>query len=262
MSARKWATACLTLILSSGAYALELPGVTAAYHSAELALAVSGKVQNVLVREGDQVKKGQALIQLFNRAEALDAERKKLLWKSRDEVDAAIKKADVLERILNSTELLHDRGAVSTDELDQKRLDFMTAEVTKAQLLVREKVEKIDYELARTALNYRTLTAPFSGVVTRLVKENGESIEAYQPVLKLVDLSRGYFNANVEPNVALKLTLGQEVLIRAGNGQELTGKVVFISPEIEPASGLMQIKAEYVNPDGVIPPGMSASLIL
>ncbi len=259
--ARLLTTATLLLVSGTG-FALEYPGVTSAYKSAELAFAVSGKIQYIKIKEGQKVKKGQDLVQLYSRTETLDTERKLILWRSKAEVNAAKEKAVALKKQLTSMQILFDRGAVSEEELQQKELDYLSASAMEAQLTTREQVEKIDYQLAHTSLNYRTLSAPFNGVITRMVKELGESVEANQPILKLVDLSRGYFTANLEPTVASNLTNNQTVSIQIKDGIKVTGKVIFISPEIDPASGLLQIKVEYDNAKQKIRPGIAANLIL
>lgn len=259
--ARMFTTVALLLVSGTG-FALEYPGVTSAYKSAEIAFSVSGKIQHIKIKEGQKVKKGQDLVQLYSRTETLDTERKLILWRSKAEVDAAKEKAVALKKQLTSMQILFDRGAVSEEELQQKELDYLSAFAMEAQLTTREQVEKIDYQLAHTSLNYRTLSAPFNGVITRMVKELGESVEANQPILKLVDLSRGYFTANLEPTVASNLTNNQTVSIQIKDGIKVTGKVIFISPEIDPASGLLQIKVEYDNAKQKIRPGIAANLIL
>lgn len=258
---RLLATVGLTAVATLS-WAEQYPGVTSAYHSAELGFAVSGKIQFIRIQEGDQVRKGQDLIQLYSRIETLETQRKRLLWQSKAELNAAREREKALKKQLTSMQILFERGAVSEEELQQKELETLEASAAYAQLKTREQVEKLDYELAHTNLNYRTLSAPFNGVITRMVKELGESVEANQPILKLVDLSQGFFTANLEPGIASQLKKGQLVNIETKDGIAVQGKVIFISPEIDPASGLLQVKVQYDNPKGNIRPGIAANLVL
>ncbi len=258
-------SAVATLLLSgvfSGAQAAEYPGVTSAYRSAELSFAVNGKVKTIAVREGQEVKRGSDMVVLYNRIESLEVQRKYLIFTSKAELNAAINREKALKDQLESTRLLFERGAVSAEDLQKKELDYLNAAATKEQLTTREQVEEVDYALARSALSFRTLTAPFSGVVTRIIKDLGESVEANQPILKLVDLSQGYVVSNLDPDVAATLTEGQKVQIKVQGLEPIEGEVFFISPEIDPASGLLQVKVIYENKDHQVRPGIAAHLVI
>lgn len=256
------AAAIILSAMSGSLIAAEYPGVTSAYRSAELSFAVSGKVKSIPAREGDEVKKGADLVVLYNRVESLEVERKSLIYRSKAELNAAVNREKALKSQLESAQLLFDRGAVSAEDLQKKELDYLTAKATLEQLTTREEVEKVEYQLARAALSYRTLSAPFSGVVTRIVKDLGEGVEPNQPILKLVDLSQGYVVANLDPQVAVRLSEGQEIDIRVEGLNLIKGKVIFVSPEIDPASGLLQVKVVYENKDHLVRPGVTASLVL
>ncbi len=48
--------------------------------------------------------------------------------------------------------------------------------------------------------------------------------------------------------------------IEVEGGVIVTGKISFISPVVDPASGLAKIKALFENADGKIRPGLAAKL--
>lgn len=255
----------LTTLLFWGALqaqAAEYPGVTSAFRSAELAFAVAGKVQSIAVKEGAIVEQGQSLIVLYNLVQSLEVKRKYLIYTSKAELHAAINREQALKAQLESTQVLFERGAVSAEDMQKRELDYIAAVAAKEQLSIREQVEEVEYALAKSELSFRTLTAPFSGVVTRIIKEMGESVEANQPILKLVDLSQGYVVSNIAPEVAATLSEGQLIDIHVQGLDMFKGKVMFISPEIDPASGLLQVKAAYENHKHLVRPGIAASLIL
>lgn len=249
-------------LLALQSHAAEYPGVTSAFRSAELSFAVAGKVKSIDAQEGKVVEKGQNLIVLYNAVQRLEVKRKFLIYTSKAELNAAVNREKALKEQFASTQLLFERGAVSAEDMQKRELDYIAAIAAKEQLSIREQVEEVEYQLAKSELDHRTLTAPFSGVVTRIIKEVGESVEANQPILKLVDLSQGYVTSNIAPEVAISLTEGQLVDVRVQGLEMFKGKVSFISPEIDPASGLLQVKVLYENSDYQIRPGIAASLIL
>lgn len=255
---------CIALLLcgvASNANATEYPGVTSAFRSAELSFDVAGKIRSINVREGAAVSKDQDLIVLYNQVEMLEVKRKYLVFISKAELNAAINKEKALKGQLESAKLLFDRGAVSAEDLQRKELDYLAISASKEQLTTREKVEEVEYHLAKAALNYRTLKAPFTGVVTRIIKDLGESVEANQPILKLVDLSKGYVITNLDPQIAVALRENQKVTIHIQGLDVFQGEISFISPEIDPASGLLQIKVIYENKDHRVRPGIAAKIV-
>ncbi len=81
----------------------------------------------------------------------------------------------------------------------------------------------------------------------------------------MVDTSRCLFVCNVEEWVGRTLEKGQtaRLTIKAGNSTiAKTGRFVFVSPVVDPASGLLEVKVEFDNTDGSVRPGISGSLLL
>jgi multidrug efflux pump subunit AcrA (membrane-fusion protein) len=42
----------------------------------------------------------------------------------------------------------------------------------------------------------------------------------------------------------------------------MMGRVAFVSPVVEPASGLMMVKVEFPNADGQVRPGVPAAMVI
>jgi multidrug efflux pump subunit AcrA (membrane-fusion protein) len=137
------------------------------------------------------------------------------------------------------------------EEVDEARSEF--------------RISKLELDLAKEALNKKQVKAPFDGIVTELPVEVGEYCEPPETILRMVDTSRFYCVTNIDPLVASKLKLNDSVVYIAGNGtgeSRLPGEIVFISPVVDPASGLLRIKALFANPDGLIRPGEGGFLEL
>jgi multidrug efflux pump subunit AcrA (membrane-fusion protein) len=84
-------------------------------------------------------------------------------------------------------------------------------------------------------------------------------------VVRIVDTRRCYFVCNLEAQTGLALTLEQPIRleIEVGKSKVLrSGKINFISPVVDPASGLLKVKAVWENPDGKIRPGVAATMHL
>lgn len=245
---RRWWLAAALAVAGAGrtgfgaAPEVVLTGITEPVHdvtlSASLSTTVSVNIEKVLVKEGDFVKEGQLIIQLDNKAEALDVERRKLLL-------------DLLQLDLERLRKLIQHTTVSQADFDKKEAEY--------------KIGDVEHRLAQEQLRKREIRSPIAGVVTELPMEAGEACQANQPLVRIVDARQCHLVCNVEPQSAKSLRLGQAVLldIETGGGVvSCKGAISFISAVLDPASGLLKVKALFENPDGKARPGGAGRLRL
>ncbi len=257
--------ACLLLVPQFGhTEPLTLSGFTEPALDAKLGLAVTGRVVKLNVREGQAVKKGEALLELDQHLEQLEVKRRELLWRNRSEVDAAKRQLDTLSRHLDETRSLYKAtGSVPREEMERQEMEVDVARIDLRRLEIAEEREELEYNIAREDLRKRTLVAPFAGQVAAVLIEIGENCEPDTPLVHLVGTSPVNFVANVELGVSRKLKVGQKVDVALHTGTESVnreGKIVFISPVIDPASGLRTVKARFDNQDGKVIPGVTGDM--
>lgn len=256
------------LCISSLVWAEEIriSGITEPLRDIDLALPVSGTVSAIEVKEGDAVAEGQVLLRLRSDLEQLEVKRMKLLWRFNDKLDTARKREKLLRRQLEATKRLYDNGrAVSLEEYELKQFEVLEATLERKQLETSKSLEKIEYDTAREKLALRMLRAPAGGVVTLIEVEPGEAVEASGRVMRLVDTSRVQFVGAVREEQSGNLELDQEVQleIRSALGViQRSGRVNYVSPVVDSASGLMEIKVLVANGDAAIRPGVPAELVL
>lgn len=233
----------LALVLAFSAPAADvvsIEGITEPIQDVLLSSPVIGIIGARLVEEGAFVKAGQILVELDKGLEALDVRRKQLV-------------KEMAKTELERLKELSERSAISVsrEELEKKRTEFDLAGV--------------DLELAQENLKRRLLAAPFDGYVTEIYLETGESCEPRTPVLRLVDTRQCYFVANIDAQLGHRLKVGQKYpLIAETGGQrvQIEGTVNFVSPVVDPASGLMRVKVLFKNDNGAIRAGVTARLML
>lgn len=263
---------CLTatgLLLAGPARALEDAGlacVTEPYRDATLSLPVTGRIEQLHVKPGDRVSRGERLVTLESTVEELEARRRKLIWQGKTELEAAEIQARTYRKLLDSMrELYQATKSVSKEELDKMELEYGKAEAERKRAVIAEQREKLEYELARANLERKRLTAPFAGTVVDIKLQEGESVEANQPLIQLVDVSKGRLVCNIEERLGRDVREGQKlpVRIQAGAGHwEGKGRVIFVSPVTDAASGLVKVELEFNNKSGVIRPGVSGYVYL
>lgn len=238
---------------------MEYSCVSEPYKDATLSLPVSGRIDSILVKEGDIVQSGTALLKLERQLEKLEVQRRELIWQDKSELESSTAQAATFKVLLDSTRSLFEATkSVSQDELYKMELQYTAAQAEHERLLIAEKREEVEYQLATTNFDRRTLYAPFDGTVVEVSLQEGESSETNQPLIQLVDTSQGYLVCNVEERVGRSVPQGQRIPIRIETGDgswESTGTVVFASPLVDSASGLMRLKISFDNPDGEVRPG-------
>lgn len=239
-------------------------GITECAADLELGFPLAGRIDETLVREGQQVSKGQPMLKLEDDLERLDAKRRQLQAEDRADLDAAIARLAIARTQFAAAESLYNESqAISREEVENRGLAVSISDAEVARLTAQEAIEEVDYQTAATVLAKRTLLAPAPGIVVELIKKTGESAQPNEPVVRLCDLSRVVFTANVPTEWAERLTPNQSVALIVGGRQiPVGGRVRFVSPVADPGSGLRRVKVDLVNrPEGVRP-GLSAVLTL
>ena len=160
----------------------EFPGVIDAVQKADLSFRVSGKLQKILIKEGDHVVEGQQIAQLDQ------ADYKVMLKDRQATYDVAKADYDRARKLVNT-------GAIARAELDNLKAKVSTAS---AQL-----------EAAQLELDYTMLRAPFSGRVARRYVDNFEEVSAKQEIFSLQDTS----------SLLVEIELPESVLVRSKKQQ-------------------------------------------
>lgn len=226
-----------TVNFSSGARAAQpvtISGITEPFMDVTLGLADAGIISEQFFKEGDAVKKGDAILELDNRLETFEVARRKAVMVQN-------------KMVFDSTRtLLESTKSVSQQEMQKAEAEYNVAAA--------------DYSIAAQQLANRQLIAPFSGRITEILLKPGAAIAPYQPLVRVVDTSRCYFTGHIEGKAASNLQLDEAVQIHVDGGVIIPGKICFISPTVDAASGLAKVKAIFNNAADKIRPGLSAQL--
>ncbi len=245
-----------------------IKGITRCVADLNLSFAITGRLAEVSVAEGDEVKTGQNLAALDQVAESLDVERRRLQWENKAEYQAALARASTAQIQAKAARQIYETNrGVSAEEVQNRELALALAQAEAQRIKVSKEMERLDYLTARENLDRRNLRAPTPGIIVKLVKQAGESVQANEPAIKLCDMSKVLFYANVPSAMLEGLDANDQVdLLIGSDGRAVPGKVLFVSPVLDPASGLREVKIE-ISGDGKDParrvrPGMTARLDL
>ncbi|WPL19560.1 multidrug resistance protein MdtN [Thiorhodovibrio winogradskyi] len=242
-----------------------ISGFTEAQQDLQLGLSESGRVALISAREGDSVKAGDLILSLDIALIRLDLEQRRLKLEFLADLQLAERRLAMLsDKLQRGRRLRQSDNAISRDELEQIILEHAQAEADLARLRAQKEQERLELALAEEHINRRELRAGFDGILVRLAKAEGESVQPHEPLARLVDASAGRFIGNAEFRQVAFLKPGQRVrldLLLDGAHQTREGVVSFLSPVMDTASGLIEVKAEFDNRENPVQLGGPAILL-
>jgi len=191
----------------------------------------SGLLQEIMVEEGDTVAKGQLLAQL-------DVEQLTL------EVDQLSATSNKLEKELKRQQSLFSRKLASRDALDRAKFEYQS--------------QRAQYKLSKLRLNYASIKAPISGIVTERMVKQGNFIRDNDVLFKIVDPATLKAVLYLPEKELSNVKKQQIVLlsIDALNDQVIQGRIERIRPTIDTSTGTFKVVASLINPENVLQKGM------
>src|ERR1051326_3804097 len=197
---------------------------------------VEGVITKIFVKSGDRVPAGEPLIQIDPLKQEATTESQLAALKSK-EADTAY-----AETQLNRTRQLYQAGVTSKQDFDQAQSAY-DADVAQVNAL------KATLQEQSVQLKYYKVDAPSSGIVGDIPVHVGDRVTTTS-VLTTVDQPgplEAYVYVPVERSRDLKL--GQTVQVKADDGTLLgEGKATFISPQVDPQTQTVLMKATIPNP--------------
>jgi len=227
----------LTLVPRKLEDKINLPGTIEPYEDLWVKAEVSGQVVNVLVEEGDAVKKGQILVKLDDRDYRSRLER----------IEAAYKLAKLEYDRIAALDRKKITAANKLDEIEAQLSDVM-AQKNEAQL----------------ALERTRIKAPIGGLINEIRSKNGNFVGIGDEVVQILQTSKVKVSVGIpESDVASFFNLETAtVIIEALGKKRVKGKKIFLSRQPRNLARLFDLELMVPNTDGRIFPGMFARVEL
>ena len=238
-----------TIELSKEPLIEEAPGTIQAKVETVISPLITATILSVSVRAGDEVKKGDLLIQLDSR------ELKARVDQAHQAVVAAKARAAKAERDFERIQQLYKDETISKSELDRAQETIRTARADLLRLQRRE-------DEAKTALTHSTLTAPISGRVVERYGDPGDTARQGEPLLRMYGPGLFRLEASVRESVAATLVKGQSLTVKVDAlNKEFPAAVEEIVPFADPGSRSFVVKASLTDGSGLYP-GMFGRLLV
>lgn len=174
----------------------------------------AGRLFDLKLRPGDSVKTGEVLFRIDDRL--LQAQLQKVLAERR-----------LAEQELSRMQSLQSQQLVTDDALNQAE-----AEVNK---------NRADEALLRERLSYTVVRAPFDGIVSERLAEEGDIAQSYEHVFSLVSSGRYRLLADIPEQGFARIRPGMPVTVFLGN-QTIEAEVSRLHPVLDSATRMGQIE--------------------
>lgn len=209
---------------------------------------VAATLAEVLVREGQAVKRGDVLARFDTRELAARlAEKESNLAGARAQLTYA-------EKTRAKNMALRQKDIVAETSLDQAQSTFQVQQASVAAMTAQ-------VDLARKALNDAVVRAPIDGIVAERTVNPGETLGVNGRMFSVVDLSRVEVTATVPADEVARLKPGQTVLLRVEGFDERTfqGTLARINPVARAGTRAIPVYVSVDNADGSLRGGMFAA---
>ncbi|TWU14993.1 putative efflux pump membrane fusion protein [Novipirellula galeiformis] len=253
-----------------------------------IASPIAGVVKRVEVSEGATVDQDALLIQLDDERlrmelKAAVAAHKAATLKSNSDVDARYSRRamEFHLRELEQSEQANSKfaGAVSNSEVEKLRLVVDQAELSieqaqhEQQIAIAQTSEtQAAVQIAEQRVQDHAIQASVGGQVVEITVQPGEPVEAGEPLVRIISLDPIRAECFIDGRRFGSELVGRKVQFICdelpGVGMEstrsvkFTGKVTFVSPELQPVTGQVRLWATIDNPTLRLRSGMRGKVIV
>jgi RND family efflux transporter MFP subunit len=226
---------------------LRSTGTVHAKETAVVSAQVMGRIQAVLVHEGDSVRAGQTLVVLDDAALRAQVDQAQAGVKAAQNAQAAAQtNAALAASTLNRYKQLESQKSVSPQEMDEVSRRAEAAAAGVEAVRAQTDAARAQESGARTMLGYTHLIAPFAGVVTARMADPGTMAAPGVPLLQVDQAGALQLQASVDESAIGAIHKGMKVpvSIDGGASTNLAGTVAEIVPAADPSSHSFLVKID------------------
>jgi multidrug efflux system membrane fusion protein len=225
--------------------------VPPADRDATIAPQVAGVLLAEIVREGDPVRKGQVVARvdpesLEDAVAAAEASERR-----------AAADAEFHRRAAARTKGLFEKGVASGQEAEADEAAAVGAEATLAEA-------KSTLATARRRLKWAGLRAPFDGVVVKLLRREGDTVDGTPatPVVEIASPKPIEVDADAVAEVLRLVAAGQraEVRTHGESAATLPARVLRAARSVDPATGAGEVRLGFDDPAAALVLGTAVSI--
>lgn len=242
-------------------------GSVAACRRAKIAPPAAGRIATLPVKEGQRVKTGELLLELWN-DDVVARERvaQEQLATARSRVTEACQLAAAAASEARQARALRDKGFISEEREVRAAAQGEASAATCKSARTQVKEAEARVSAARADTQRTILRAPFDGIVAEINGELGEYLTPSPPgiptlpAVDLIDDSCLYVTAPIDEVDAARLKVGMpgRITLDAYRGRHFNGRVRRIAPYVlalEKQARTVEVEVEFDEPQVALKEG-------
>ena len=254
----------LEVALSDITLATEYSAAISGVQTVEIRPQVSGMITDILIEEGENVRKGQVLF-------IIDQTPYKAAY------EIAVANVKSAEAALSTAELIYESNKDLFEQDVVSEFDLMTAKNSLTDAKARLALCKAEEVNAGNNLSYTEVRSPVNGVASMIPYRVGALVSSSisQPLVTVSDDSRVYAYFSMAENQMLDMVMQYgtldnairqmpevELIMSNGQSYEHKGKINAISGTISESTGAVSIRAMFSNRSHLLRNGGSGTIII
>jgi HlyD family secretion protein len=198
---------------------------------------IQGRLQQLLVKEGDVVTNGELLAQIQPEQWRADM----AFYASSEQqssADLAQAQADLENARLNFERIkgLYTNDVESVQTYDQARTSYASAKARVESMEKQIQAASAQKEKANIYLNYTEISAPVAGIVDTRAALQGEVVNPGQAIVTLLNPDDLWVRADVEETYIDRIHLGDRLQVKLPSGAVREGTVFYRSVDADYAT--------------------------
>jgi RND family efflux transporter MFP subunit len=212
------------------------------------------EIQDVLVRGGQRVQKGDVLVQGRDDEYRLQRDLQKITAESDLEIQNAQAELDQAQVECDAQKMMVDRKHAGSEiEYARAKTVLKVKQVAVELAHLQRTLQALQLDVREAQLSRLAIRAPFDGVIDTVLVDAGEVKRETEPVLRIVATDPLWMDVHTptEETLLLGLKPGDQawVLVSApGEPVVQLGKVIEVAPDAAFEAGKRRIRVELPNP--------------
>lgn len=246
--------------------------------SSKIYMPVDGKVKDVLVEQGQIVKKGQALaIIQSDYLGQIQSEVLQNLIQNDADIKMAGSELTLSKHAFEREKFLLDKKITSVAEYEMAKKQFEQAQINLNSQIIKKnatisvyKQRLAMYGCDTTSINkllatrkiypYLTARASKDGIVLSRSVNPDEFVFANNEMFQVADLSKIWLVGNVFDKDIANVKVGDKITAQSEDLYNVQGVVTYVAPQINLETRALEIRAEVDNKDCLIKPNLYAKM--
>ncbi len=217
-------------------------GTVEALHQATVSAQTGGRIAELNYDVDDFVEAGSVLVRFT------DVEQSTALRQAQAQLAEARARKTEAEEEYKRAENLQERGLGSQRDLDR-------ALASRESAIARVASAESAVEAAQQQLDYTTIKAPYSGIVTKRFVERGETVRPGQPLFSGLSLEKLRVVVDLPQTVAAEVRKNPKAAVITAEGRVETADITLF-PTADPVTNTFRVRLDLPDGQFGLYPGM------